>query len=754
MIFIKEEVNDFSNISMEIKAFEGVIPSLSKVVEVDKDTITNKVQFNDCEWKVSCKITPSTVSKGTYFGEATFSMTSGKMNNANVSINMKVQDWSTENYVLMPGAVYNGNRFRVVNKNYPPMLHEEDGIGVNMPITITDVPHLNINNGPSHIHLRSGDMSTPCLGIHSPKDNKGVIILFDHDTPFGYTGLKFFESEGRKSAEISIEVPAVREEMYTMCSTCESDDIGYNFKAGDQITIHFNLYTFEAKDVSEVFKKYFEVRKDLSGEVKLLNNIPFSKAYRIIEDKYKKYNWNSERQYLKVGVSKDDKFGDWQAGWVGGGMNSLSFLTDGDKQTREYAYKTMDAIFTKLQAKSGFIYPIMFKDNFLGDDFYHQEKINILLLRKDADVLLFASRHILLLQKRWETVPSIWVEGIRKLADAFVRLWDKYGQLGQFIDLEKEEILQGGTASAAISPAGLALAYKILGNSKYLDTAISAGNYYYKNYVYKGILNGGPGEILQNIDSESAFGMLESFVTLYETTQDLIYLSYAKECAYQCASWCVSYDFDFPDDSTFRKLDMKTTGSVFANAQNKHSAPGICTLSGLSILKLYRATKDKGFLQLIKEISHNITQYVSREDRLIFAKSNDEYLPSGFVCERVNMSDWEGKNNIGEVFYGSCWCEISCLLTYNEIPGVWILSDIGEVIVFDHVEATVKDLGESWEIKIKNPTKYDADVKVLAEPYSQLDKIWGESVLENSKLVHLSPGEETTLTIIKDISYF
>ena len=37
-------------------------------------------------------------------------------------------------------------------------------------------------------------------------------------------------------------------------------------------------------------------------------------------------------------------------------------------------------------------------------------------------------------------------------------------------------------------------------------------------------------------------------------------------------------------------------------------------------------------------------------------------LPPGFINERVNMSDWEGSQNVGEVFCGSCWSEVSNML--------------------------------------------------------------------------------------------
>ena len=48
-------------------------------------------------------------------------------------------------------------------------------------------------------------------------------------------------------------------------------------------------------------------------------------------------------------------------------------------------------------------------------------------------------------------------------------------------------------------------------------------------------------------------------------------------------------------------------------------------------------------------------------------------MPQGYICERVNLSDWEGEEGIGSNIFGSCWSECSNLLTLAEVahlPGV------------------------------------------------------------------------------------
>ena len=42
-------------------------------------------------------------------------------------------------------------------------------------------------------------------------------------------------------------------------------------------------------------------------------------------------------------------------------------------------------------------------------------------------------------------------------------------------------------------------------------------------------------------------------------------------------------------------------------------------------------------------------------------------LPDGYICERVNTSDWEMRPYIGGVFNVSCWCETSVALTFAEL---------------------------------------------------------------------------------------
>ena len=272
---------------------------------------------------------------------------------------------------------------------------------------------------------------------------------------------------------------------------------------------------------------------------------------------------------------------------------------------------------------------------------------------------------------------------------------------------------------------------------------MESGGFLHEHFVEKGISMGGPGEALQCPDSESAFHLLESFVVLYEITGDREWIGWARDMAHQCATWCVSYDFAFPADAPFGGLGMRTTGTVWANAQNKQSAPGICTLSGDALFRLYRATGDRFYLELLREIAHNLPEYLSRLDRPIQIENDPVRVsPAGWNNERVNTSDWEGKDHIGRIFDGTCWCETSLMLTCAEVPGLYVQPDAGFVCAFDHIDAEVIERNEeNLIVRVSNPTSFGGTVKICSENASEMVRPLEAGALRECRRVTLAPGQ-------------
>ena len=572
-------------------------------------------------------------------------------------VDINVNDCDGSEYVFFPACVYAGNGFDVLKRGYPPMFQPCEA-RVDMPVTITDVPRLE-KDGSGRIEVTTGDVSIPCVGVFNMRKGKAVLVFTIQQIDGENLGLAY------EMGLITISYPALRKEIYR----ANRMEVNQDTYQGNNREIPYRIIEFNCKSMEEFFSVYFTERKCMGLDDSRAEVLPYEIQFEILRKKFNEMNWYKEGQYYDI-----DTKGMWQPGWCGGAMAGYPLMKMGGELEKHRAVMTLRHLFEN-QAPCGMFYGFNIDRN---DGFKVKGAEKWLLIRKSADCLYFMFKYFELMEK----VPANFIEGTKRVADCFLNIWNKYGQFGQFIDCDSGDIVVGGSTSGAIIPAGLAEAYKYFKEERYLKVALESADMMYERDAIKGYTTGGPGEILQCPDSESAFALLESMVVLYEITGDPKWLEYSRFMAYQCSSWVVGYNYLFPGESEFKRLGMKTTGSVFANVQNKHSAPGICTLSAGSLLKLYKWTNDELYMELYKDISLTLGQYISTNERPIYSwdrleescggkgtgdRSERFRLPQGFINERVNMSDWEGYKRIGEVFHGSCWSEVSNLLTLVEL---------------------------------------------------------------------------------------
>lgn len=573
-----------------------------------------------------------------------------------------------DNYVFIPACCYAGNQFNVLKYNYPPMFRPDDA-RIDMPITITDVPRLE-PDGSGKIEVTTGDAATPCVGVFSSAEKRAVLVFTVQEINGKNIGLAY------EAGQIRLTWPAKREYIYHMARMDKNEEEWIDEPAD----IPYKVLDFSCESIADFYRVFFENRRIMGMDDTLPDVLPFDEQFEIQKNKFNKWNWHEELEFYMVGIDRT-RYQVWQPGWVGGGISGYALMKLGGELEWKRQMKTLDFLFAT-QSEAGLFHGVIDNDgNAYGDAFDTPGGETWHLIRKSADVLVFLFKTFRLMKERGKDIPERYREGAKRTADCFVKMWNTYGQFGQFVDEYTGEICVGGSTSGGSAPAGLAKAYEFFDDEVYLKVAEESADMYYKEHLCKGYTTGGPGEILQGVDSESGAGLLESFVTLYEVTKKEKWLQCARECAHYCSSWTVSYNYKFPKTSEFDRHDMKTIGSVFANIQNKHSAPGICTFSGDSIFKLWKWTGDQLYLQLAKDIALSIGQYMSTEKRPIYdwdttpeeRESKDpeiikkHRLLPGVVCERVNMSDWETDHGIGGVFNGSCWCETSNLLVLAEV---------------------------------------------------------------------------------------
>lgn len=554
--------------------------------------------------------------------------------------------WEDDCYIMMPGCAYNGNRYPRVRRSYPPMYRREE-MGENCRPLITDLPALN-PDGTGQIQVTAGDMAVPCVGIFNRQTRRGF-FLFTQQHIKG-KNLGFTLERGK----LTVSYPANRSAIYRHCKPYDtSGDSGIPVEAGEQLSAVFHVDAFDCESIPGFYARFFAMRKILLRS----ERAPFlytRKLWDLMEQHFNGENWSGQ-YYAEVSHA-------WQCGWVGGGMSTYPLLKYGREISRRRAALTLDFM-TRYQAPSGFYYGKIENGRILDDSFGEPGLEGAHMVRKSADGLYFLFKNF----TAAEPNPA-WIESARRCADAFVTLYETYGDFGQFVHAETGRMLVGGSGAGMMAPAALALAWKFFGDSRYLHTATAAMERYFARFCVSGVTNGGPGDMLSAPDSESGFAMLESCVVLYELTGEKKWLQYAETAAQYCASWVVTYAYRFPENSEFARLKINTVGSIFANVQNKHSAPGICTLSGDSLLKLYRYTGKEDYLELLKDIAFFIPQCVSTAETPIYSWDDPpRMLKPGDICERVNMSDWEGADKVGEVFAASCWCETSLLLSFVEL---------------------------------------------------------------------------------------
>jgi len=671
---------------------------------------TAAIEISGSIWTIIRKTTAINTKPGCYEVRLVFRCKEGNLTSASVSMDMDIDQWSVNNYVLMPAAVYNGNRVKSIKQPYLTFWADARDIGIDKPQLVSDIPRLNINSGVSRIQQRSGDMSTPAIGYYNPTTKKGFWLLTQQAAVKEDNGIDLEENNTRTKASITISAPVVREQCSYIIAdnTAPSKDKGINFTKGDSVILTARLYFFDCNNVQGLFNYFATIKNDVLPEKEAVASVPFSAAFNMLEEKFNTQNFEPTFGYYSVGM-RENCFQDWQIGWTGGMISTYPLLLNGTGITRNNVIKNFDWLFAGGISPSGYFWDTgekgnqwfgIFPSSSVGKDLH--------LIRKSGDGLFYILKQFAAFKKLGIAVKPEWEKGVKAVGDAFVRTWKQHHQLGQYVNNSTGELIIGGSTSGGIVPGALILMAEYFREPAYSVTAIEIANDYNEKYISKGVIYGGAGDAMQNYDSESCYGLLESYMVLYKQTGDKHWLQIAENVAIQFSTWVSSYDYIFPDSSTLAKLGKKTTGIVFANTQNKHGAPGICTYSGKALLSLYRATGNNYYLHLLKLISKAIPQYIATKQSPIPG------LQNSWISERVSTTDWlEG---IGEIYPGSTWSETAMMLTATELPGIYVDIKQAKVTCFDQLNANIiTQTKNKLIIEITNPTIYTAVTVLFAD---------------------------------------
>lgn len=281
----------------------------------------------------------------------TFKLTDGIAKSAGVAVAFDFTDWSANNYVLVPGVVYDGNRFHTIGHGYMPAYPREMFFNPKLPLTISDDPRLSIEPGQaSKIELLTGNAATPAMCFYSPSQKRGFILLCEQKTRFGNNGLFIEENAAQDKITFVVSAPGVRERAAHFGGFGPSGDRGADWKAGDELTLKLRTYSFSADGIPALLEKFMSVRQALTGLNQPRQLVPMSAMRNAIVPRFKK-RWMTvpAGNYYACENSRD-----FQLGWVSGFMQTPMLAID-DPLEREHICQQLDFVTEKLQGKSGLV---------------------------------------------------------------------------------------------------------------------------------------------------------------------------------------------------------------------------------------------------------------------------------------------------------------------------------------------------------------------------------------------------------------
>lgn len=688
-----------------------------------------EITSSSSDWEVSLKGDPDghVTPYGTqYVYEYTFKAKRA-LQSAGVAVAFDRYNWSSDNYVMIPSVVYNGNRQRIVNRQYATGLDETDYRRPDLALTSNPIPQLSPEFGaPSRLEVLVNNAATPAIAWLERGQQKGYVLLTDQGIEQNGViydhALIVEESPDRSVSSLIVSAPGVREKRLEFIGFSESHDRGLSFRKGEEVKVRIRLFAFDAPDVSVVLDHFHQVRKLQTGENHPRNLKPASEVMRLMTS-------NIDRRYMKC---DDWEFyrpenADWISfGWIGGLMNTYPMLALGDPEHLQKVKNTFD-FGLRGQGKAGYFYDLLNSEGkVLGG---LRDKPEVSLVCKNADVLYWMVKQFMLLkaQNRTGAINPEWEKSIMHLADAFVNTWHTCGELGNYINVETGNVEVYNSTSGMMAVAGLALASEYYGRQDYLEVAEQIGDAYYKRFSLVGFTSGGCGDILQNADSETSIAFLTSCNLLYELTRKPVWLKRAQDAANLCSTWSISFDYVLPKNTELAQVDGRLTGAVWASTQNKHSAPGFCTSSADALFRLFRETGKFRYAELLHDVWHGYVEGIT---------------PNGFICERLGYCDVELRGTRLQGDGGNGWTELNGCMMAMELPGIYIRPDKNLFYAFDHVDVKlIKGNKREMLLSITNMTAYDAEVSVLSENEAEAAKPLSSVAFVHWKKIKVKAGE-------------
>jgi len=482
-----------------------------------------------------------------------------------------------------------------------------------------------------------------------------------------------------KKGHLGITVPAMEKEQYRWKEFDNSPRPPYTLYPRSVLSVHISVTEFECENIKELFHRYFTdfVCTELEKSVNT-PKMTGKKASELIRD------WMFERHCVKADDGTPlilnafmDIEGTWpykgslaewntMIGWCSGSMTALPLIAYGGKY-RDFAVSYLDFLSENGNSPSGVKYSVFDGKRWMTKDHPEINERNYDHLRFYCDYIGYLGKAIRFEKDNGYKHES-WEKDFTLGIDIIKDVWTREKDFGLYWDKEGEKVTvyRKGSGCGAFALLALAEGIKHFPYDGDLKNIFTEGcEQYYKRCVLTGRCNGGPADIKEADDSESAAALADVLLEYYRLTKSEKALEMAVSAAELFASWVVCYTPRFPGGSMFENINV--CGGVLANVQNRHIGPGICTNSARFLYDLGKYTGNDSFIRLYYNIKSAAINCVTSYDGEFYGLSPDAPFKKGMISEQINMSDALGLE--GETWrVSTCWPSTAVLLGMLESP--------------------------------------------------------------------------------------
>ena len=235
-----------------------------------------------------------------------------------------------------------------------------------------------------------------------------------------------------------------------------------------------------------------------------------------------------------------------------------------------------------------------------------------------------------------------WLKWCKDFADWAITLQREDGSLPRSFMIGDDKVREeSGTTSYNVVATFVKLS-DLLGDDRYLESAIRAADFVWESYGQRGIFIGGAIDNPNITDKEAGLLSCEAFMSLYEKTKDEKWLERAKTAADFAETWTWIWNVPMPEDAPDDQLNwakgVPTVGIQGITAQVAGHTDKFLDMSIVSYAKLYKYTGDEHYFDFARILMHNCKAMLALPGRLYGL-----YAP-GYQTENFRMgADRQGR---------------------------------------------------------------------------------------------------------------